>query len=58
MALSNSQYQAIMREYQAQQLKNKHEQDDRIREVYERIPAIKELEQAIGSRALYRAREL
>lgn len=47
-----------MREYQAQQLKNKHEQDDRIREVYERIPAIKELEQAIGSRALYRAREL
>ena len=58
MALSNSQHQAIMREYQAQQLKNKHEQDDRIREVYERIPAIKELEQAIGSRALYRAREL
>ena len=58
MALSNSQYQAIMREYQAQQIKNKHEQDDRIREVYERIPAIKELEQAIGSRALYRAREL
>ncbi len=58
MALSNSQYQAIMRGYQARQLKNKHEQDDRVREVYGRLPAIKEIEQAIGARAVHRAREL
>lgn len=58
MALSNSQYQEVMRGYQARQLKNKHEQDDRVREVYERLPAIKEIEQAIGARAVHRAREL
>lgn len=43
MALSNSQYQEIMREYQAQQLKNKHAQDARIKEIYEKLPAVWEL---------------
>ena len=48
MALSNSQYQEIMRDYQAQQLKNKHEQDARVSEIYEILPAVKELDQAVS----------
>ncbi len=43
MALSNSQYQEIMRDYQAQQLKNKHQQDERVSEIYQILPAVKEL---------------
>ena len=58
MALSNSQYQEIMRGYQAQQLKDKHEQDRRIREVYERLPAVRELDQAVSTCAVLRAKEL
>ena len=58
MALSNSQYQEIMRDYQAQQLKNKHEQDARVSEIYEILPAVKELDQAVSSRAAQRAKEL
>ena len=34
MALSNSQYQALMRVYQQRQLENKREQDERVREVF------------------------
>lgn len=58
MALSNSQYQEIMREYQAQQLKNKHAQDDRVEEVYRNIPAVRELDQEVSTRALLRGRQL
>ncbi len=58
MALSNSQYQEIMRDYQAQQLRNKHEQDERIREIYEKLPAIQEIDQAVSTRAVLRAKEL
>ena len=39
MALSNSQYDSIMRIYNQKQLNNKHELDRRTKEVYERIPA-------------------
>lgn len=58
MALSNSQYQEIMREYQAQQLRNKHAQDARVEEIYQKIPAIRELDQEVSTRALLRAKEL
>ena len=43
MALSNSQYQAIMRIYNQRQIQNKREQDDRIREVFMRIPQVEAL---------------
>ncbi len=43
MALSNSQYQAIMRVYNQRQIQNKREQDDRIREVFTRIPQVEAL---------------
>ena len=35
MALSNSQYNAVMREYEKRQLKNRHERDARIARVYQ-----------------------
>ncbi|MEG2699928.1 MAG: DNA replication protein DnaC, partial [Hungatella sp.] len=34
MALSNSQYNAIMRTYNQKQLDNKHDQDRRVQEIY------------------------
>ena len=41
MALSNSQYESIMRVYNRTQLQKKHELDARVDEVYEKIPAIR-----------------
>ena len=58
MALSNSQYNAVMREYQQQQLRNKHDQDIRVAEVYARIPQIKALDQEIGTQAAACARRV
>lgn len=58
MALSNSQYDAIMRAYGQQQFKNRHEQEERIAKVYQRIPVIKELDQSISTRAVACARRL
>lgn len=58
MALSNSQFDAIMRTYQQQQFQNKHEQDIRVTQVYSRIPAMKELEDAISTTAVASARRL
>lgn len=58
MALSNLQFHAIMRIYNQRQLKDKHEQDERIRNVYESIPQIREIEEEITSRAVRSARRL
>lgn len=43
MALSNSQYQAVMRIYNQRQFQNKREQDARIQEIYEKIPQVEAL---------------
>ena len=43
MALSNSQYQAIMRIYNQRQFQNKREQDERIKEIFEKIPQVEAL---------------
>ena len=58
MALSNSQYDAIIREYGRQQLQNKHEQDKRVEEIYRRIPAVKELDDAISTTAVEAAKKV
>lgn len=58
MALSNSQYNAVMREYGQQQFRNKHDQDRRIAEVYAAIPQIQELDLAISTRSAACARRL
>ena len=43
MVLSNSQYQAIMRIYNQRQFQNKREQDERIQEIFTRIPQVEAL---------------
>lgn len=58
MALSNSQYDAIMRSYGQQQFKNRHEQEARIAEVYKKIPVIRELDHSISTMAVTSARRL
>lgn len=58
MALSNSQYDAIIREYGRQQLLNKHEQDKRVEEIYRLIPAVRELDDAISTTAVQYAKKM
>lgn len=58
MALSNSQYDAIMRAYGQQQFKNRHEQEKRIEEVYQKLPVMKELDDFISTSAVTSARRL
>ncbi|MEG0369556.1 MAG: ATP-binding protein, partial [Hungatella sp.] len=43
---------AIMRTYNQKQLDNKHDQDRRVQEIYEQIPQIRQIEDAISSQAL------
>ena len=52
MALSNSQYESIMRVYNRTQLQKKHELDARVDEVYEKIPAVREMNDAIAAAAV------
>ena len=39
MALSNSQYNSIMRDYERSRIEHRHSQEKRIEEIYQRIPA-------------------
>ena len=57
MALNNSQYNEVMRDYERQQLKNRHEQQRRIEEIYERIPQIRGLDEEIRSQGAASARQ-
>jgi len=56
MALSNSQYDQLMRMYEQRQLDNEHQLKRRYEEVYARIPKLKELDDMISSLSLSRAR--
>lgn len=58
MALSNSQYDAIMREYGRQQMENQHRLEQRRKEVYTRLPVLKELEAEIAGRSVACAKQL
>ena len=58
MALSNSQYDAIMREYGKQQIENRHRQEERRAQVYKAVPAVRELEAEIAGRSVACARKL
>lgn len=58
MALSNSQYDEIMRSYEQRQLHNKHILDERIAKAYSREPQLKEIDDAIASDSLASARKL
>lgn len=52
MPLKNFQYNKILRQYDQTRLKHKHLLDNRFQEIYEKIPAIKELDAAIASNAV------
>lgn len=58
MPLSNSQYDKIIREYNAKQIKNQHAVTRRLNEVYGRDPRLREIDDSISSYALAQARHL
>ena len=58
MALSNSQYDAIMREYGRQQMEDLHQLEERRQEIYARLPVIRELEAEIAERSVACAKKL
>lgn len=58
MALSNSQYDAIMREYGRQQIENHHKLEERRKEIYARLPVVKQLEAEIAERSVACAKKL
>jgi DNA replication protein DnaC len=58
MPLSNAQYDEIMREYDQRQLQNRRTLDARRREVYARVPLLRELDSAVASESVQRARLL
>ena len=49
MPLTNSQYDEIMRTYQQQQLKNRHYVEAHQNELYQKIPALKDIDDEISS---------
>ena len=57
MAIDNSSYNAIMREYENIRANNRAAQVRRIEEVYEKIPEMKELNNSTGSVAVSRYKE-
>ncbi len=52
MALSNSQYDAIMRIYNQRQFQNKYQQDKRVKEIYRHLPQIRQIDDAISTQAV------
>lgn len=57
MALSNSQYDAIMRVYNQRQFQDKRDQDQRVAEVFEKIPQVEALSDELAGRRWPRRRE-
>ena len=49
MSLNNFQYDALMRAYNEKQLNHKHEQDEHIRQAYDKIPRLQEIDGEIAS---------
>lgn len=58
MALLNSQYDALMRYYQKLQIRNKHDQDERIAAAYKQIPRLAKIDAEIASVSMKKARVL
>ena len=58
MPLSNTQYDIIIREYNAKQIRNQHMADDRMREVYGKDHRLKAIDDKISSCSLAQARKL
>ena len=58
MALSNSQYDALMRIYQRRQTENRHKQEARIAQVYWAIPQMEEYDREIAAVSVEQAKRL
>ena len=58
MALTNAQYDAIMRAYSEKQLRSRRGRDERAAEAYARIPRLAELDREAASLSLRKARML
>lgn len=58
MALKNTQYDRIMREYYRRQLDNKRDQDQRVRTAYEALPQLAQIDHRIASLSVGYARML
>lgn len=58
MALTNAQYDEIMRGYEMRQTKSRHRQEERLKELYDRAPALHEIDQEISSASLSCARQM
>ena len=58
MALSNSQYNAVMRGYEERQRLQRRAMEARVWEVYSKIPQIQELDRQLSTRAADCARRV
>ncbi len=58
MALTNSQYDTIMREYERKQLTSRAAQQARLDEVYHKLPELHDLDDSIVNLSLEKARQL
>ena len=58
MALSNAQYNEIMRTYGERQLDNRYRLDDRIKRAYIKVPRLKEIDEAISTCSIASARRM
>lgn len=58
MALSNTQYDEIMREYQERQLRNRHLTQKREEEAYTRFPALKSIDDKMAEISVESARKM
>ena len=58
MPLSNTQYDEIIRTYDARQLRNKREQEKKLRYAYQKIPRLREIDEAIASCSVAQAKKM
>lgn len=58
MALSNRQYESIMRRYEQTRIENRHLMEERLQTVYEKIPEYRDLELSVGTAAVAKVRVL
>lgn len=58
MGLTNPQLEKILREYDRRQIRNRADQEDRIRHAMQSIPELKDMEEAISDLSLQRAKAL
>ena len=58
MALSNTQYNTLLRRYEAKQLENQHIVMERIQSVYQELPRLLEIDNTISSLSVAQAKKL